>query len=78
MPQYHLPVIVVSGVSGVVFDAIDAGAVDFVAKPDMGSVQSVESFINEMIEKVKIASKAKVICDKKRFAKDNGQSRFQC
>lgn len=68
LPQYHLPVIVVSGVSGVVFDAIDAGAVDFVAKPDMGSVQSVESFINEMIEKVKIASKAKVICDKKENA----------
>lgn len=65
MPQYPLPVIVVSAVSGVVFDAMDAGAVDFVAKPDMSSAKSVESFINELIEKVKIVSKAKVLCNKK-------------
>lgn len=65
MPQYPLPVIVVSAVSGVVFDAMDAGAVDFVVKPDMSSVKSVESFINEIIEKVKIVSKAKVLCNRK-------------
>lgn len=61
MPQYPLPVIVVSSANRVVFDAMDAGAVDFVAKPDVKSVESVESFINEMIEKIKIASKAKVL-----------------
>lgn len=65
LPQYNLPVIVVSSVSGVVFDALDAGAVDFVAKPDVNSVRSVEDFINEMIDKVKIASKAKVLCNTK-------------
>jgi len=61
IPQYPLPVIVVSTVSNAVFDAMDAGAVDFVGKPDVRSVKSVESFINEMIIKVKIASRAKVI-----------------
>jgi two-component system, chemotaxis family, protein-glutamate methylesterase/glutaminase len=60
MPQYPLPVIVVSTVSGAVFDAMNAGAIDFVAKPDVKSVKSVENFINEMIVKVKIASIAKV------------------
>lgn len=60
MPQYSLPVIVVSTVSEAVFDAMKAGAVDFVAKPDVKSVKSVENFINEMIVKVKIASAAKV------------------
>ena len=60
LPQYPLPVIVVSSVSGVVFDAMEAGAVDFVAKPDIHSAKSVEQFIHEMIEKIKIASVAKV------------------
>lgn len=60
MPQYPLPVIVVSTIDGAVFDAINAGAVDFVAKPDARAVRDVASFINEMIGKVKIASKSKV------------------
>lgn len=60
LPQYSLPVIVVSAVSEVVFDAMNAGAVDFVTKPDVQSVKSVEVFIKELIDKIKIASKAKV------------------
>ena len=60
MPQYPLPVIVVSTISEAVFDAMKAGAVDFVTKPDVKSVKSVENFINELITKVKIASTAKV------------------
>ena len=60
LPQYPMPVIVVSSVSGVVFEAMEAGAVDFVAKPDIQSAKSVEQFIREMIEKIKIASVAKV------------------
>lgn len=58
MPQYPLPIVVVSAVSNAVFDAMNAGAVDFVTKPDVTSVQSVENFIHEMILKVKIASAA--------------------
>lgn len=60
LPQYSLPVIVVSTVSDAVFDAMYSGAIDFVSKPDIKSVNSVENFINEMILKVKIASAAKV------------------
>jgi len=60
MPQYPLPVIVVSSTSGTVFDAMNAGAVDFVGKPDLTSVNSVETFINDLIAKIKIASFAKV------------------
>ena len=34
MPQYPLPVVMISALSDKVFDALDAGAVDFVNKPD--------------------------------------------
>ena len=60
MPQYPLPVVVVSTVSEAVFNAMDAGAVDFVTKPDMRSVKSMEAFISELILKIKIASTANV------------------
>ena len=33
MPQYPLPVVVLSALNGKVFDALEAGAVDFVNKP---------------------------------------------
>lgn len=60
MPQYPLPIIVVSATSGTVFDAMNAGAVEFVGKPDLTSVNSVENFINDLIGKIKIAANAKV------------------
>lgn len=60
MPQYPLPVVVVSSVNKAVFDAMDAGAVEFVAKPEVQTLTGVESFINELIIKIKIASTAKV------------------
>lgn len=59
-PRYPMPVIVVSSVSGIVFDALNAGAVEFIAKPDMKSANNVELFIYDMIEKIKIAAEAKV------------------
>lgn len=60
LPQYSLPVIVVSGVSDAVFDAMNAGAVDFVSKPDIRLAKGVKDFIYELVEKIKIAAKAKV------------------
>ncbi len=60
MPQYPLPIIVVSSTSGTVFDAMDAGAVDFVGKPNPSLTGSVEKFISELIAKIKIAAHAKV------------------
>lgn len=60
LPQYSIPVIVVSALSSSVFDALNAGAIDFISKPD-SQVSNVESFIEELIEKIKIASKAKIV-----------------
>lgn len=60
MPQYPLPVIVVSSVSQNVLDALDAGAVEFVTKPNVTRPGGMASFVNELIIKIKIASTAKV------------------
>lgn len=60
LPQHPLPVIVVSVVSEAVFDAMDAGAVDFVTKPDIQSNQSKTSFVHDLISKIKIAANSKV------------------
>jgi two-component system chemotaxis response regulator CheB len=60
IPQYPLPVIVVSKVSDSVFEAMNAGAVDFVRKPDVDSSQSVSEFLSELIAKIKVAANAKV------------------
>jgi len=56
MPQYPMPVVVVSSLSSAVFDAMNAGAVDFVNKPEKGSAKNVDSFINELIIKIKTAA----------------------
>lgn len=61
MPQYPLPVVVISALSEKVFDALNAGAVDFVAKPYAVNQAQIEAFIkNELLVKIKIASVAKV------------------
>ena len=60
LPQYPLRVVVVSSVSAAVLDAMNAGAVDFVAKPDMNAGRSSAVFIGELIEKIKIAANARM------------------
>lgn len=61
IPQYPLPVVVISALSDKVFDAMNAGAVDFVAKPSVSSRVQLEDFIkNELLVKIKIASTAKI------------------
>lgn len=60
MPQYPIPVVVVSSVSENVFEALRAGAVDFVTKPDPETGRRFEFMLNELIIKVKIAAAAKV------------------
>jgi len=60
LPQYSLPVIVVSSINSTVFDALNAGAIDFIKKPD-SQVNHIESFIEELIAKIKIATKAKIV-----------------
>ncbi|MBI9010634.1 MAG: chemotaxis response regulator protein-glutamate methylesterase [Clostridiales bacterium] len=61
IPQYPVPVIVISSVSNRVFDAMESGAVDFVTKPSLEVPRSVEKFIYNIIDKIKAASKAKII-----------------
>lgn len=61
MPQYPLPVVVISSLSDKVFDAMSAGAVDFVAKPAVSNRAQLEEFIkNELLVKIKIASTAQI------------------
>ena len=61
MPQYPLRVVVISSLSDKVFDAMSAGAVDFVAKPAVSSRRQLEDFIrNELLVKIKIASTARI------------------
>lgn len=61
MPQYPLPVVVISALSEKVFDALGAGAVDFVAKPVGANREQLEAFVkNDLMVKVKVASIAKV------------------
>lgn len=60
LPQYPLRVLVVSSVSVSVLDAMNAGAVDFVAKPDISSGRTSAVFLAELIEKIKMAANANI------------------
>lgn len=60
LPEYPIPVVLVSSVNINVFDALAAGAVDFVRKPDLSKTDSISSFMNELASKITIASRAKV------------------
>lgn len=74
MPQYPLPVVVISALSDKVFDAMNAGAVDFVGKPAIASRQQLEEFIRgELLVKIKIASTAKIGNIKKKIQPQNYQ-----
>lgn len=58
LPQHPLPVILVSSLNLRVFDALAAGAVDFVRKPD--GTESRDSFLRSLTQKILVASCAKV------------------
>ena len=61
MPQYPIPVVVISALNDKVFDALNAGAVDFVAKPVVTDRRQLEEFVTkELITKIKIASVAHI------------------
>ncbi|MEA5010169.1 MAG: chemotaxis response regulator protein-glutamate methylesterase [Angelakisella sp.] len=59
MPTHPMPVVVVSSQPANALNALDAGAVDFVRKPDEAKGVDFNSFINELIVKIKIASTAR-------------------
>ena len=60
LPKCPVPVILVSSLNLSVFDALAAGAVDFVQKPDMAKNYSVTNFFSVLDSKIYIASRAKV------------------
>lgn len=60
LPMNPIPVILVSSLNLSVFDALSAGAVDFVRKPDMSLSNSKEAFFVSLTQKVKGAAMAKV------------------
>ena len=67
MPQYPLPVVMISSLSDKVFDALQAGAVDFVAKPRNSDRAQLESLLKtELPLKIKIASTARISGIKKK------------
>ena len=47
IPQYPMPVIVISSLSDKVFDALSAGAVDFVAKPMVTEREQLKTFLSK-------------------------------
>lgn len=61
IPQNPIPVILVSSLNLNVFEALSAGAVDFVRKPDMSASFNTQSFLSHLANKITIASQAKVM-----------------
>lgn len=64
MPQYPIPVVVVSSLTQkgkqITLDALDSGAVDYVAKPASNIAQGLNDMMMELRTKIKIASSANV------------------
>lgn len=61
MPTTPLPVILVSSLNLNVFEALSAGAVDFVRKPDQITPSGSKIFLETLAGKITIASRAKVM-----------------
>lgn len=64
MPQYPIPTIMVSAFTekgaGITLEALEAGAVDFVAKPRSGQERGLEDMLAELRGKIKMASRVNV------------------
>jgi two-component system, chemotaxis family, protein-glutamate methylesterase/glutaminase len=62
MPQYPIPVIVVSSLTQkgkmITFQALEAGAIDFVSKPSTDVARGLSNMFVELCTKIKIASTA--------------------
>ncbi|MCL1809360.1 MAG: chemotaxis response regulator protein-glutamate methylesterase [Clostridiales bacterium] len=58
MSDFPVPVVLVSAVNMNVFDALSAGAVDFVKKPDADVPGAPQRFIQELADKIAIAKNA--------------------
>lgn len=79
MPQYPMPVVVISSLSDKVFDALQAGAVEFVAKPQVRDQKQLDYFLrNELPVKIKIASTASLANIKKTVADSSKPATDSC
>ncbi|MFA7672266.1 MAG: chemotaxis response regulator protein-glutamate methylesterase [Clostridia bacterium] len=60
LPQYPIPIVVISSASTNIFDALNAGAVDFLKKPDLKDKDG-SMFFKELVVKIRISSEIKYI-----------------
>lgn len=60
IPQYPVPTVIVSSAPIKAFDALDAGAVDYIKKPVIKKASDMNEFAAELKNKVVTASQAKV------------------
>lgn len=58
LPKQWIPVVVISTQNDIVFEAMNAGAVDFVEKPSMTPGRGAEEFAQDIAQKIIAASKA--------------------
>ncbi|HBU12256.1 MAG TPA: chemotaxis response regulator protein-glutamate methylesterase [Clostridiales bacterium] len=65
LPKKWLPFVVISSRDDIVFEAMDAGAVDFVEKPTMQPGKHLDEFGREIAEKIKEAAQATATSAKK-------------
>lgn len=77
LPQYKIPIIVVSSVSDIVFDAMNAGAVDFLSKPDARIPNAFDNFVNDLITKIKGAVNANLAVSLAQLSKTNMHNTFE-
>ncbi len=66
MPTHPVPVVVVSSAPIRVLDALSAGAVEFIRKPEIKGPEGMKQFMTELSVKIRIAAAAKV---SRRFVK---------
>jgi two-component system chemotaxis response regulator CheB len=62
MSQYPLPVVVISSLTESVFDAMSAGALDFIPKPDYAGAgpRGLNDFMDEVASRIRAAAAARI------------------
>lgn len=71
IPQYPMPVVVVTSIDEKVFDAMRYGAVDFLVKPDINNVNGLEGLVRQLIARIKVASKVDRTIIKSTYSEDS-------
>ena len=77
IPQYPIPCVVVSAAPLSAFDAVDAGAVDYVRKPQIKSPEDLQNFADELTEKIITAKSARIMRKKPRKPAANGGNDYR-